>query len=408
MSCEINYINNNYSEEEASVLADAHWAIVDKLKASEYLTKDLSVRDGSFDEAHTLMESINKVYRPYVGSEWEVVTLTNHKLDVDVRPIVPFLLAQAGIERPQPIRTEEITTLNFGTTNADPLTSQDDESSATTESVNTVFSDIISKLKESLTVYKRIVRDNPQQGTYAKRIDLLENVLANEDELKAISGFISLSANQLESARKKFESMKERYKDVSKLTAGEIKDFSTQLIEMQNFINFYKNLKEIQGLMEKTGVNFQWEIKARISEVLVNELGLDVPEAVQQALDILDITDPASERALMNALYDTGNFELVKKVAQRIKSTTSEDWRSADQSLVVGIKAIDDMVREFDTYYTDITAEWLFPQTEVVNQGLEDMAKGYDEKAAKLRETAALEADASVRGRRHPLLLPSQ
>lgn len=147
--------------------------------------------------------------------------------------------------------------------NADVLTREQRDTKLT-------YEHLFERIKDKLAILKATLRTRKQGEAFRDDIENLNAIFENSDEITSINNFVVNAISYVEAARKRFESLRAAVKDPSKLSQDDISHDLYVLGEIQQLLNVYDSLNDIQLLYYKEGKKSTDDIMAKLSDAIAS------------------------------------------------------------------------------------------------------------------------------------------
>jgi hypothetical protein len=114
---------------------------------------------------------------------------------------------------------------------------------------------VYDRIKDKVAILNATIKNRKKGDQFKEDINNLNEILKSQDEITSINNFVSNSIYYIDAARKRFESLRASVKDASKLSKDELSYNLNTLGEIQQLLNVYQSLDEIESLLFREGIN---------------------------------------------------------------------------------------------------------------------------------------------------------
>lgn len=141
----------------------------------------------------------------------------------------------------------------------------------TNEDTDITYSQIFDRIKDRVAILNATIRKRKQGDQFKEDIANLNEIIKNEDEITSINNFVANSLNYVDSAYNRFNSLRDAVKDPSKLSKEDISYNLYLLGEIQQLLNVFDSMSDIQLLYIKEGANYKDTTMAKLAEAIAKK-----------------------------------------------------------------------------------------------------------------------------------------
>lgn len=141
----------------------------------------------------------------------------------------------------------------------------------TNRDTDITYAHIFDRIKDRVAILNATIRKRKQGDSFKEDIAALNEIIKNEDEITSINNFVANSLNYVDSAYNRFNSMRDAVKDPSKLSKEDISYNLYQLGEIQQLLNVFDSMSDIQLLYMREGASTKNDNMARLSEAIAKK-----------------------------------------------------------------------------------------------------------------------------------------
>ncbi len=394
MACSINYLKQRYQGDELQALVNHHYQIKDELAGSKLFQNSNGVlvyhKHKLVPEAIAKVGSINARYRGFVPNGTKIVHMDSNGLKINVLPIADKVIAEnvvsssfntkTSVQEQNPVE-EKLLYDTVSESDKEPASQEAEENLVESRKL---FGKIMDDLRLRIKSLEESLKEKPFSKVYKEQIETLNLILENEDELKFISNYVAHSAGFLRQAKKQFDSLKEKYKNVENLTQKEVLDFNERMNEIREFLHFYTDLSEINTILKENDLTLQEEAKSILKDTLLGKMS----EEQIRAFDETDLTSVNEVDDMYNRFKALFMDDFVMDQIKEFVNGINKKNLSVDGQLKIAIENQAAIVNEFKDYSIKLMADWLYPYMQVTNDKL--ASTGYEDDVVTKKELETL------------------
>ncbi len=141
----------------------------------------------------------------------------------------------------------------------------------TNNDTDLTYSHIFDKIKDRVAILNATIRKRKQGEQFKADIAQLNDIIKNEDEITSINNFVSNSMNYVDDAYDRFNALRESVKDPKKLTPNDISYNLYQLGEIQQLLNVFDTMSDIQLMYMREGASTKDDKMAKLAEAIAKK-----------------------------------------------------------------------------------------------------------------------------------------
>jgi hypothetical protein len=141
----------------------------------------------------------------------------------------------------------------------------------TNEDTDLTYAKIYDRIKDRVAILNATIRKRKQGDQFKEDIANLNQVIQNQDEITSINNFVANSLHYVDSAYNRFNTMRTAVKDPSKLTKDDLAYNLYTLGEIQQLLNVFESMSDIQLLLIKEGAGFKDDTMAKLAEAIAKK-----------------------------------------------------------------------------------------------------------------------------------------
>jgi hypothetical protein len=130
------------------------------------------------------------------------------------------------------------------------------------------YQNLYDRVKDRVAILTATVRTRKRGDQFKDDIEALNNIIQNADEITSINNFMSNALTYVDSAYKRFESLRESVKKVNTLSKEDISYNLYVLGEIQQLLNVYDTLDDIKSLFVREGSTSTDDVMANLREAI--------------------------------------------------------------------------------------------------------------------------------------------
>lgn len=141
----------------------------------------------------------------------------------------------------------------------------------TNRDTDITYTQIFDRIKDRVAILNATIRKRKQGDQFKEDIAALNEIIKNEDEITSINNFVANSLNYVDSAYNRFNTLRDAVKDPSKLSKEDISYNLYILGEIQQLLNVFDTMSDVQLLYIKEGATYKDDNMAKLSEAIAKK-----------------------------------------------------------------------------------------------------------------------------------------
>jgi hypothetical protein len=133
------------------------------------------------------------------------------------------------------------------------------------------YANVYDRIKDKVGILNRTIKNRKKGDQFKEDISELNDIIQNEDEVTSINNFIANSVTYVEAAQKRFESLRNSVKNVGQLSKDEVSYNLNILGEIQQLLNVYNSLDDVQSLLFREGNTDGDDTFAKLSKAILQK-----------------------------------------------------------------------------------------------------------------------------------------
>lgn len=133
---------------------------------------------------------------------------------------------------------------------------------------NITYESLFNRIKNRLSILRATLRTRKQGEAFRDDIEALSNIFESANEITSINTFVVNALSYVEATHRRFESLRASVKDPSNLNQEDISHNLYVLGEIQQLLNVYESLNDVQLLYYREGQLSTSDTMAKLSEAI--------------------------------------------------------------------------------------------------------------------------------------------
>jgi hypothetical protein len=130
---------------------------------------------------------------------------------------------------------------------------------------------VFDRIKDKISILNAMLKRRSKGDTFSQDVAALKEIFEHSDEVVSVNNFVANAFEYVDKAREKFETLRAGVQDPSKLTQLDISNNMYVLAEIQQLLNVYQSLDDIQDLYFREGRLSTDDTMAKLAETILKK-----------------------------------------------------------------------------------------------------------------------------------------